>query len=114
MATPWGKLSPAVVCGNTVVTKPASEAPLSCYHLVKVCQEVGIPRGVVNYVTGGGEPVGAPLTRHPGVALVSFTGSSETGRQVNLACADTYKRVSLAIGGENAMIVIDDARLDLA
>jgi len=114
MAIPSWKLIPALVCGNTVVIKPASDAPLSCYHLVKVCQEVGIPRGVVNYVTGGGEAVGAPLTRHPGVSLVSFTGSSETGRQVNLACADSYKRVSLEMGGKNAMIVLDDARLDLA
>ncbi|PYT36202.1 MAG: aldehyde dehydrogenase [Acidobacteria bacterium] len=114
MAIPSWKLIPALVCGNTVVIKPASDAPLSCYHLVKVCQEVGIPRGVVNYVTGGGEAVGAPLTRHPGVSLVSFTGSSETSRQVNLACADSYKRVSLEMGGKNAMIVLDDARLDLA
>ncbi len=114
IAIPSWKLIPALVCGNTAVIKPASEAPLSCYHLVKVCQEVGIPRGVVNYVTGSGEAAGLPLTRHPGIALISFTGSSETGRQVNLACADTYKRVSLEMGGKNAMIVMDDARLDLA
>ncbi|HKB08388.1 MAG TPA: aldehyde dehydrogenase family protein [Candidatus Polarisedimenticolia bacterium] len=114
MAIPSWKLIPALLCGNSVVIKPASDAPLSCYYLVKVCQEVGIPRGVVNYVTGGGEGVGMPLTRHDGVALVSFTGSSETGRQVNLACADTFKRVSLEMGGKNAMIVMDDARLDLA
>jgi len=114
MAIPSWKLIPALVCGNTVVIKPASEAPLSAYHLIKVCQELGIPRGVVNFVTGGGEGVGAPLTRHPGVALISFTGSSDTGRQVNLACADTFKRVSLEMGGKNAMIVLEDARLDLA
>ncbi len=114
IAIPSWKLIPALVCGNTVVIKPASESPLSCYHLVKVCQEVGIPRGVVNYVTGGGESVGLPLTRHPGVSLISFTGSSETGRQVSLACAETFKRVSLEMGGKNAMIVMDDARLDLA
>jgi aldehyde dehydrogenase (NAD+) len=114
MAIPSWKLIPALVCGNTIVLKPASDAPLSSYHLVKVCQEVGIPRGVVNYVTGGGATVGNGLTRSEGVALVSFTGSSETGRQVNLACADTFKRVSLEMGGKNAMIVMDDARLDLA
>ena len=114
MAIPSWKLIPALVCGNTVVIKPASEAPLSAYHLVKVCQELGVPRGVVNFVTGGGEGAGAPLARHPGAALISFTGSSETGRQVNLACADTFKRVSLEMGGKNAMIVLDDARLDLA
>ena len=114
MAIPSWKLIPALVCGNTVVIKPASESPLSAYHLIKVCQELGIPRGVVNFVTGGGEGVGAPLSRHAGVALISFTGSSETGRQVNLACADTFKRISLEMGGKNAMIVLDDARLDLA
>jgi aldehyde dehydrogenase (NAD+) len=114
MAIPSWKLVPALVCGDTVVIKPASDAPLSSYHLAKVCQEVGIPRGVVNYVTGGGEAAGGALTRHSGIALVSFTGSSEVGRQVNLACADTFKKVSLEMGGKNAMIVMDDARLDLA
>jgi aldehyde dehydrogenase (NAD+) len=114
MAIPSWKVIPALVCGNTLVLKPASEAPLSAYHLIKVCQEVGIPRGVVNFVTGGGETVGGALTRSERVSLVSFTGSSETGRKVNLACADTYKRVSLEMGGKNAMIVMDDARLDLA
>ncbi len=114
MAIPSWKLVPALVCGNTIVLKPASDAPLSSYHLVKISQEVGLPRGVVNYVTGGGEGVGVPLTRHAGLNLISFTGSSEVGRQVNLACADTFKRVSLEMGGKNAMIVLDDARLDLA
>jgi aldehyde dehydrogenase (NAD+) len=114
IAIPSWKLIPALVCGNAIVLKPASDAPLSAYHLVKICQEVGIPRGVVNYVTGSGESVGAALTREPGIALVSFTGSSESGRQVNLACADSFKRVSLEMGGKNAMIVMDDARLDLA
>src|SRR6266478_9738942 len=114
MAIPSWKLIPALVCGDTVVLKPASDAPLSSYHLVKISQEVGLPRGVVNYVTGGGEGVGVPLTRHAGLNLISFTGSSEVGRQVNLACADTFKRVSLEMGGKNAMIVMDDARLDLA
>jgi len=114
MAIPSWKLIPALVCGNAVVLKPASDAPLSSYHLVKVCQEVGIPRGVVNYVTGSGAAVGGRLTAHPEVRLISFTGSSEVGRLVNLACADTFKRASLEMGGKNAMIVMDDARLDLA
>ncbi len=114
MAIPSWKLIPALACGNTVVIKPSSDAPLSAYHLVKVCQEVGIPRGVVNYVTGGGEATGNSLVRHPGVALISFTGSSETGRTVNLACADTFKRAALEMGGKNALIVMDDARLDQA
>jgi len=114
MAIPSWKMIPALVCGNAVVIKPASDAPLSAYHLVKISQEVGMPRGVVNYVTGGGQTVGAALTGDAGVDLVSFTGSSEVGRQVGLACADTFKRVSLEMGGKNAMIVMDDARLDLA
>jgi alpha-ketoglutaric semialdehyde dehydrogenase len=114
MAIPSWKLIPALVCGNTVVLKPASDAPLPAYQLVKLAQECGIPRGVVNYVTGGGPTVGESLLRHPGVALVSFTGSSETGRAVAIACAEEYKRVSLEMGGKNAMIVMDDARLDLA
>jgi len=114
MAIPSWKLVPALVCGNAVVLKPATDAPLSAYHLVKIAQEVGLPRGVVNYVTGSGETVGGALLRHPKTTLVSFTGSSETGRQVSLACADTFKRASLEMGGKNAQIVMDDARLDLA
>ncbi|HYV86698.1 MAG TPA: aldehyde dehydrogenase family protein [Patescibacteria group bacterium] len=113
MAIPSWKLIPALVCGNTVVLKPASDAPLPAYQLVKIAQECGIPRGVVNYVTGGAS-AGATLLRHPGVALISFTGSSETGRAVAIACAEEFKRVSLEMGGKNAMIVMDDARLDLA
>jgi aldehyde dehydrogenase (NAD+) len=114
MAIPSWKLVPALVCGNTVVLKPATDAPLSSYHLVKVAQEAGIPRGVVNWVTGSGEALGSALLRHPAVALVSFTGSSETGRKVAIACAEEFKRVSLEMGGKNAMIVMDDARIDLA
>lgn len=114
MAIPSWKLIPALVCGNAVVLKPATDTPLSSYHLVKLCQEVGIPRGVVNFVTGGGAAVGDPLCRHPEVDLISFTGSTETGREVGRTCADTFKRVSLEMGGKNAMIVMDDARIDLA
>lgn len=114
MAIPSWKLVPALVCGNAVVLKPATDAPLLARHLAAVAREAGVPNGVVNLVTGGGAGVGDPLVRHPGVALVSFTGSSETGRRVNVACAETYKRVSLEMGGKNALIVMDDARLDLA
>src|SRR5262245_45684868 len=114
MAIPSWKLVPALVCGNAVVLKPATDAPLPAYHLIKLTQEVGLPRGVVNWVTGSGSAVGGALLKHPGIDLVSFTGSSETGRQVNVACADTFKRVSLEMGGKNAMIVMDDARIDLA
>jgi len=114
MAIPSWKLIPALLCGNTAVLKPATDAPLSAVNLARVAQEAGIPRGVVNLVTGGGDTVGGALLVHPTVALVSFTGSSETGRKVAIACAEQFKRVSLEMGGKNAMIVMDDARLDLA
>jgi acyl-CoA reductase-like NAD-dependent aldehyde dehydrogenase len=114
MAIPSWKLMPALVCGNTVVMKPASDTPLSTYHLVKVCQEAGIPRGVVNLVTGSGSQVGTPLMEHPEVDLVSFTGSTETGGKVGESTARLFKRCSLEMGGKNVILVMDDARLDLA
>src|SRR5437870_9987207 len=79
VAIPSWKLIPALVCGNTVVLKPATDTPHSAYNLVKVCEEAGIPRGVVNFVTGSGAQVGTPMMTHPEVKLVSFTGSTETG-----------------------------------
>jgi aldehyde dehydrogenase (NAD+) len=114
MAIPSWKLIPALVCGNTTILKPATDTPLSSAHFVKACEDAGIPRGVVNFVTGTGQGVGAPLMKHPDVALVSFTGSTEVGRTVNRACAETFKRCSLEMGGKNAIIVMDDADLDLA
>ena len=114
MAIPAWKLIPALVCGNTVVLKPATDTPLSSYHLIKLCQEVGIPRGVVNLVTGSGAAVGETLCRHPEVDLISFTGCSESGREIARSCSETLKRVSLELGGKNAMIVLDDARIELA
>jgi aldehyde dehydrogenase (NAD+) len=114
MAIPSWKLIPALVCGNTVVLKPATPAPLLAWRLAEIAVEAGVPKGVVNLVTGSGEGVGAALLVHPEVALVSFTGSSETGRRIAVACAEGWKRVSLEMGGKNALIVCDDARLDLA
>jgi aldehyde dehydrogenase (NAD+) len=114
MAIPSWKLMPALVCGNTVVLKPATDTPLSAYHLVKVCQEAGVPRGVVNLVTGSGANVGTPLLEHAGVDLVSFTGSTETGGIVGSTTARLFKRCSLEMGGKNVILVMDDARLDLA
>ena len=114
MAIPSWKLIPALVCGNTVVIKPASDTPLSTYHIVKVCQEAGIPRGVVNLVTGSGKSVGTPLLENPEVDLISFTGSTETGRGVGEAAARSFKRCSLEMGGKNVILVMDDARLELA
>ncbi len=114
MAIPSWKLIPALVCGNTVVIKPAEDTPLSTYNLVKACEEAGIPPGVVNLVTGSGETVGAALTNHPGVRLISFTGSTETGRLVASSCADRNAICSLEMGGKNAIMVMDDADIDLA
>jgi aldehyde dehydrogenase (NAD+) len=114
MAIPSWKLIPALVCGNTVVIKPAEDTPLSTYNLVQACEEAGIPPGVVNLVTGYGETVGAALTSHPGVRLISFTGSTETGRLVAAACAERNAICSLEMGGKNVIIVMDDADIDLA
>src|SRR6185295_17796346 len=82
MAIPSWKLMPALVCGNTVVIKPAEDTPLSTYNLVKACEEAGVPPGVVNLVTGYGETVGAAISGHRDLRLISFTGSTETGRTV--------------------------------
>ncbi|HEV2884537.1 MAG TPA: aldehyde dehydrogenase family protein [Pyrinomonadaceae bacterium] len=114
MAIPSWKLIPALVCGNTVVMKPAEDTPLSTYNLVQACEEAGIPPGVVNLVTGYGETVGAAITNHPVLRLISFTGSTETGRVVASACADRNAICSLEMGGKNVIIVMDDADIDLA
>ncbi len=114
MAIPSWKLIPALVCGNTVVIKPAEDTPLSTYNLVKACEEAGIPPGVVNLVSGHGETVGAAMTNHPALRLISFTGSTETGRLVASACAERNAICSLEMGGKNPIIVMDDADIDLA
>jgi len=114
MAIPAWKVMPALICGNTVVMKPATDTPLSMYNLVQTLAEAGIPRGVVNFVTGTGGEVGTRLMTHKDVRVVSFTGSTEVGRQVSKACADTFKHCCLEMGGKNVIIVMDDANLDLA
>ncbi len=114
MAIPSWKLIPALVCGNTVVIKPAEDTPLSTINLVKACEEAGIPAGVVNIVTGYGEAAGAPITNHEALRLISFTGSTETGRIVASACAERNAICSLEMGGKNVIIVMDDADVDLA
>jgi aldehyde dehydrogenase (NAD+) len=114
MAIPSWKLIPALVCGNTVVIKPAEDTPLSTYNLIKACEEAGLPRGVVNLVMGDGSVVGSRLTDHPAVRLISFTGSTQTGRLVASACADRNAICSLEMGGKNAIIVMDDADVDNA
>jgi alpha-ketoglutaric semialdehyde dehydrogenase len=114
MAVPSWKILPALVCGNTVVFKPSEEAPLSGIHFVQTLVDAGVPRGVVNLVTGDGPGAGTPLVGHPAVRVVSFTGSTATGRLVNEACAPQFKKVHLEMGGKNVILVMDDANLELA
>ncbi len=114
MAIPSWKLFPALVCGNTCVIKPAEDTPLSTINLVELLLEAGLPDGVVNIVTGYGPDAGAPLVAHPEVNAISFTGSSEVGRIVGQTAAGNFKPCSLEMGGKNAMIVLEDANLDLA
>jgi len=114
MAIPSWKLFPALVCGNTCVIKPAEDTPLSTYNLVEALIEAGLPPGVVNIVTGYGPDAGAPLVEHKDVRAISFTGSSEIGRLVGQTAAGSFKPCSLEMGGKNAMIVLDDANIDLA
>ncbi len=114
MAIPSWKLFPALVAGNTCVIKPAEDTPLSTHNLVQTLMDAGLPPGVVNVVHGFGPDAGAPLVEHPDVRAISFTGSSEVGRIVGQVAAAHFKPCSLEMGGKNAMIVMDDANLDLA
>nr|BCX00041.1 MAG: aldehyde dehydrogenase [Bacteroidota bacterium] len=114
LAIPTWKIFPALVCGNTVVFKPAQLTPKTATTLVEILEEAGLPPGVLNLVHGSGSGVGAAIVRHPGVALVSFTGSTEVGIQISRMAADSLKRVSLELGGKNAVIIMPDADLELA
>ncbi|MGB3305006.1 MAG: aldehyde dehydrogenase family protein [Thermomicrobiales bacterium] len=114
MAIPSWKMFPALVTGNTVVIKPATFTPKLTIRLVEVLVEAGIPAGVVNVVLGSGSAVGEPLLHHPDVPVISFTGSTETGKSVAIAAAEHNKRLTLEMGGKNAVIVMDDANIDLA
>ncbi|MDD4857348.1 MAG: aldehyde dehydrogenase family protein, partial [Candidatus Krumholzibacteria bacterium] len=122
LITPWNfpmaiatwKMFPALICGNTVVLKPASDTPASAAKLVEAVAEAGVPAGVVNLVHGTGSGVGTPLVEHPGVRLISFTGSSAAGKDIAARCGKQLKRLSLELGGKNAQIVMADADLDLA
>jgi alpha-ketoglutaric semialdehyde dehydrogenase len=114
MAIPSWKMMPALVCGNTVVLKPAEDTPLSSYHLVETMAEAGMPAGVVNLVSGDGPGAGAPLAEHNDVPVVSFTGSTSTGRIIAQTCAPDFKHCSLEMGGKNIILVMEDANLDLA
>src|SRR5258707_2717740 len=114
VAIPTWKMFPALVAGNAVVFKPASDTPHSALRLVEILHEAGIPAGVVNIVFGPGSTAGEALLQHPAVSVVSFTGSTESGRHVAIEGAKTLKRVSLEMGGKNAVIVLEDADLNLA
>ncbi|HEY7058090.1 MAG TPA: aldehyde dehydrogenase family protein, partial [Vicinamibacterales bacterium] len=114
MAIPSWKIIPALVCGNTVVCKPASQTPLSALNFVNVLTEAGVPAGVVNLVTGDGPEVGTPMTTDDVVRVVSFTGSTDVGRIVNQAAAPSFKKVHLEMGGKNVIMIMDDANLELA
>ena len=113
MAIPSWKIAPALVCGNTVVLKPATLTPLSAVNFVRVLEDAGLPPGVVNLVTGGAD-VGSELAMHDDVRVVSFTGSTAVGREVNQRAAPGFKKVHLEMGGKNIVMVMDDAQLDLA
>jgi len=114
MAIPTWKIFPALVCGNCVVFKPASDTPLTAATFVEILLEAGVPPKVLNLVHGGGNGVGIPLVSHPDVNLISFTGSTGVGKSISKSASDTLKRVSLELGGKNAQIVMDDGDLDLA
>src|SRR5437762_7249032 len=114
IAIPSWKIVPALICGNTVVFKPATDTPLLGERFVELLAEAGVPAGVVNVVHGGGGEVGDRLVRHPDVPVITLTGSRDTGVAVLKSAADNLKHVHLELGGKNAIIVLDDADLELA
>jgi alpha-ketoglutaric semialdehyde dehydrogenase len=114
IAIPCWKAMPALVCGNTVILKPAKDTPACATVLIEIFSEAGFPSGVVNLIHGSGDKVGQALAEHPGVDLVSLTGSSQTGSKVGEICGRTHKRLCLEMGGKNAQIVMEDADLELA
>jgi aldehyde dehydrogenase (NAD+) len=119
--TPWNfpllmlawKVAPALACGNTVVLKPAETTSLTALKFAEICQEAGLPAGVVNIVTGYGD-TGAALVAHPNVDKIAFTGSTAVGKQIQKACIGTSKRVTLELGGKSANIILEDAPIDQA
>jgi acyl-CoA reductase-like NAD-dependent aldehyde dehydrogenase len=108
------KVAPALACGNTVILKPAEETPLTALRLGELAAEAGFPPGVLNVVPGLGEKAGAALVRHPDVAAISFTGSTETGTLIMQEAAGTVKKVSLELGGKSPNVIFADADLDAA
>jgi len=113
LLTAW-KVAPALACGNTVIIKPASQTPLTALALAEVAQQVGIPPGVINVVTGPGAAVGQMLVEHPGIDKIAFTGDTSTGREIMRRSAETVKRITLELGGKSPNIVFPDADLEAA
>ncbi len=113
-AIPTWKIMPALVAGNTVVWKPASDTPRVAYELTKIFDECGLPKGVLNLVFGGGSDVGVPLCKHPKINMISFTGSSDTGKEIYKYGAEKLNKVHLELGGKNPIVVLEDGDLDLA
>src|SRR5213596_64571 len=114
LAIPTWKMFPALLCGNAVILKPAEDVPHTAHLLVEVLLEAGLPPEVVQLVHGQGSVVGRALVEHAEVPVISFTGSTETGSAIGATCGKMHKRLSLEMGGKNAMIVMDDSDLDLA
>ena len=122
LISPWNlplyllswKIAPAIAVGNTAVAKPSELTPMTAFMLCEVASEAGLPNGVLNIVHGTGPKVGAPITAHPKVTTISFTGGTVTGKKVAEACAPLFKKVSLELGGKNPNIVFADADLDAA
>ncbi|HSU16646.1 aldehyde dehydrogenase family protein [Longimicrobium sp.] len=114
LAIPTWKMFPALLCGNSVVIKPGEDVPHTVSLLVEILEEAGIPKGVVNLVHGYGAEVGEHIVRHPDIPVISFTGSTETGKTIGRTCGEMHKRLSLEMGGKNAQIVMADADMDLA
>ncbi|GGP16577.1 aldehyde dehydrogenase family protein [Oceanobacillus neutriphilus] len=120
--TPWNfpiaiatwKSFPAIVAGNAVIWKPSSETPFMAKALAKIFEEAGLPKGVINVVYGSGATIGQAMINHEAIRVISFTGSNETGRLVATECGRQLKKVSLEMGGKNAVIVMEDADIDLA
>ncbi|HSB11026.1 MAG TPA: aldehyde dehydrogenase family protein [Blastocatellia bacterium] len=120
--TPWNyplhqvvaKVAPALAAGCTVVLKPSEVAPLTAFVLAEICEDVGLPAGVFNLITGYGPVVGEALAAHPDVDMISFTGSTRAGKRVSELAAQTVKRVALELGGKSASVILDDADLEKA
>ncbi|EQB36872.1 MULTISPECIES: aldehyde dehydrogenase family protein [Virgibacillus] len=120
--TPWNfpiaiatwKSFPAIVAGNAVIWKPATETPIMAYELASIFEEAGLPKGIMNVVFGTGSTVGDAMVHHEDIRIISFTGSNDTGRNIAAECGKQLKKVSLEMGGKNAVIVMEDADVDLA